>query len=93
MGELRGAMPRLDQMLHIPAPGATGAENVYIVREFTGEADWVLWGGKIRGAASREGAPGRSPGSTVVRMTDDRPVLLREGVIPFRTITEFLERG
>lgn len=64
-----------------------------IVREFTGEADWVLWGGKIRGAASREGAPGSSPGSTVVRMTDDRPVLLREGVIPFGTITEFLERG
>ncbi|HEX9191290.1 MAG TPA: L-threonylcarbamoyladenylate synthase [Candidatus Deferrimicrobiaceae bacterium] len=64
-----------------------------IVREFTGEADWVLWDGKIRRAATREVGTGRSPGSTVVRMTDDRPVLLREGVLPFRDITEFLERG
>jgi len=26
-------------------------------------------------------------------MIDDQPVLLREGVIPFRDIIEFLERG
>jgi L-threonylcarbamoyladenylate synthase len=62
-------------------PGAwrTGEE---IVREFTGAVDWVLW----------EGA-GPSPGSTVVRMIDDQPVLLREGVLPFRHIIEFLQRG
>jgi L-threonylcarbamoyladenylate synthase len=64
-----------------------------VVREFTGEADWVLWDGKVRRAATGEDAPGRSPGSTVVRMVDDRPVLLREGVIPFRAITEYLEKG
>jgi len=29
----------------------------------------------------------------VIRMTGDRPVLLREGVLPFRDITEFLEGG
>jgi hypothetical protein len=29
----------------------------------------------------------------VVRMIDDRPVLLREGVLPFRDIIEFLQRG
>ena len=43
------------------------------------------------GNAHREGA-GNSPGSTVVRMTDDQPVLLREGVLPFRDIIEFLQR-
>ena len=64
-----------------------------IVREFTGEVDWVLWDGKVRRAATQEGGPGRSAGSTVVRLTDDRPVLLREGVIPFRAIIEFLEKG
>jgi len=64
-----------------------------IVREFTGEVDWVLWDGKVRRAATQEGGPGRSPGSTVVRLTDDRPVLLREGVLPFRAIIEFLEKG
>jgi L-threonylcarbamoyladenylate synthase len=53
-----------------------------IVREFTGEVDWILWDGSAA-----------SPGSTVVRMTDEHPVLLRDGVIPFRVITEFLEKG
>ncbi len=65
-------------------PGAWGSAGE-IVREFTGAVDWVLWGGK-------EDA-GNSPGSTVVRMTDDHPVLLREGVLPFRDIIEFLQRG
>lgn len=64
-----------------------------IVREFTGEVDWVLWDGKVRRSPDREGRPGTSPGSTVVRMAGDRPVLLREGVLPFRDIIEFLERG
>jgi L-threonylcarbamoyladenylate synthase len=68
-------------------PGAWGTAEE-IVREFTGAVDWILWGGDAR----REGA-GISPGSTVVRMTDDRPVLLREGVLPFRHIIEFLQKG
>jgi L-threonylcarbamoyladenylate synthase len=59
-----------------------------IVREFTGTVDWVLWGGD----ACREGA-GNSLGSTVVRMIDDHPVLLREGDLPFRDIIEFLQKG
>jgi L-threonylcarbamoyladenylate synthase len=62
-------------------PGAWGSGEE-IVREFAGAVDWVLWGGA-----------GSSPGSTVVRMIDDQPVLLREGVLPFRHIIEFLQRG
>ena len=73
-------------------PGAWGSAEE-IVREFTGAVDWVLWGGKApSGNASREGA-GNFPGSTVVRMIDDHPVLLREGVLPFRDIIKFLQRG
>ena len=72
-------------------PGAWGSAEE-IVREFTGAVDWVLWGGESAGGARREGA-GNSPGSTVVRVIDDRPVLLREGVLPFRDIIEFLQRG
>jgi L-threonylcarbamoyladenylate synthase len=72
-------------------PGAwRSAEE--IVREFTGEVDWVLWGGERTGNAGREAA-GNSPGSTVVRMIDNQPVLLREGVLPFHDIIEFLQRG
>ena len=63
-----------------------------IVREFTGTVDWVLWGGAAAGATLREGA-GPFPGSTVVRMLDDHPVLLREGALPFRDIIEFLQKG
>jgi L-threonylcarbamoyladenylate synthase len=72
-------------------PGAwESAEE--IVREFTGEVDWILWDGRTPRASRQGGGPAESPGSTVVRMTDDHPVLLREGVIPFRAITEFLEK-
>lgn len=39
-----GALPRLDQMLFIPAPGATGAANVYIAREFTAFLSWLTIG-------------------------------------------------
>jgi L-threonylcarbamoyladenylate synthase len=49
-------------------------------------------GGKAAGDSRREGA-GNRPGSTVVRMIDDHPVLLREGVLPFRDIVEFLQGG
>ncbi|HEY6097523.1 MAG TPA: L-threonylcarbamoyladenylate synthase, partial [Candidatus Deferrimicrobium sp.] len=72
-------------------PGAWGSAEE-IVREFTGAVDWILWGGVADDDARRGGA-GSSPGSTVVRMTDDRPVLLREGVLPFRHIIEFLQKG
>ncbi len=40
----RGALPRLDQMLFIPAPGVKGAENVYMVREFTAFLSWLTVG-------------------------------------------------
>ena len=65
-------------------PGIPGAwrSAEAIVQEFAGAVDWVLWGGA-----------GNSPGSTVVRMIDDQPVLLREGVLPFHDIIEFLQRG
>jgi L-threonylcarbamoyladenylate synthase len=73
-------------------PGAWGSAEE-IVREFTGAVDWILWGGKSPSGGARREAVGNSPGSTVVRMIDDRPVLLREGVLPFRDIIEFLQRG
>ncbi|MGE5284695.1 MAG: L-threonylcarbamoyladenylate synthase [Actinomycetota bacterium] len=76
-------------------PGAWGSAEE-VLREFTGEVDWVLWGGTAADGARRERAgtsPGSTPGSTVVRMIDDQPVLLREGVLPFRDIIEFLQRG
>lgn len=44
LGGFRGALPRLDQMLFIPAPGATGAANVYMVREFTAFLSWLTIG-------------------------------------------------
>ncbi len=72
-------------------PGAWGSAEE-IVREFTGAVDWILWEGKAASESHREGA-GASPGSTVVRMIEDQPVLLREGVLPFRDINEFLQRG
>lgn len=40
----RGALPRLDQMLFVPAPGAKGAEDVYMVREFTAFLSWLAVG-------------------------------------------------
>lgn len=43
-GSFQGALPRLDQMLSIPAPGAKGAENVYIAREFTAFLSWLTIG-------------------------------------------------
>lgn len=42
-----GALPRLDQMLYIPAPGAKGATNVYIAREFTAFLSWLTIGPAI----------------------------------------------
>jgi hypothetical protein len=39
-----GALPRLGEMLHIPAPGAQGADNIYIAREFTAFLSWLTIG-------------------------------------------------
>jgi tRNA A37 threonylcarbamoyladenosine synthetase subunit TsaC/SUA5/YrdC len=64
-----------------------------IVREFTGEVDWVLWDGPPPAAAAAGPGARQSPGSTVVRACDEEVVLLREGAIPFREITEFLKKG
>jgi predicted ATPase len=40
----RGALPQLDQLLYIQAPGAKGAQNVYMVREFTAFLSWLTVG-------------------------------------------------
>lgn len=64
-----------------------------IVREFTGEVDWVLWDAPPAGVRSASAAEGRFPGSTVVRVEEDDIVLLREGAIPLRDITDFLRKG
>ena len=39
-----GALPRLGEMLYIPAPGAKGAANVYVTREFTAFLSWLTIG-------------------------------------------------
>lgn len=39
-----GALPRLGEMLTIPAPGAKGAVNIYIAREFTAFLSWLAIG-------------------------------------------------
>ena len=43
-GGFQGALPRLDQMLSIPVPGAKGAEGVYTAREFTAFLSWITIG-------------------------------------------------
>jgi tRNA A37 threonylcarbamoyladenosine synthetase subunit TsaC/SUA5/YrdC len=55
--------------------------------------DWVLWDGSPPAEAAAGPGASRSPGSTVVRACDEEVVLLREGAIPFREITEFLKKG
>jgi len=64
-----------------------------IVREFTGEVDWVLWDGPPSAAGTAGSADQRSRGSTVVRVSEEDVVLLREGAIPFREITGLLKKG
>jgi len=59
-----------------------------IVREFGDGVEWILWEGPCR-AYGREG----SAGSTVVSIDGERPVLLREGAIPFRSVEDCLEKG
>jgi L-threonylcarbamoyladenylate synthase len=64
-----------------------------IVIEFTGEVDWVLWDepGPTSPADATLSLP--SHGSTVVHVGEADVILLREGAIPFRTITDFLMKG
>jgi len=74
----------------IPGVWKTAEE---IVNEFAGEVDWVLWDGPGP-AFPEEEIPSRpSPGSTVVHVGEAGVILLREGAIPFRTITDFLGKG
>lgn len=40
----RGALPKLDQLLFVPAPGVQGAQNIYLVREFTAFLSWLTVG-------------------------------------------------
>lgn len=54
-----------------------------ILAEFRGFVDWILW----------DGPSPPSPGSTVVLVEEGKVLLLREGAIPFRTITDFLGKG
>jgi len=64
-----------------------------IVREFTGEVDWVLWDGPPPAAGAAASGGQRLTGSTVVRVSEEEVVLLREGAIPFREITDLLKKG
>lgn len=64
-----------------------------MLNEFTGEVDWILWDGP---APASPGIPSDSPpppGSTVVLVGEEKVLLLREGAIPFRTITGVLGKG
>jgi L-threonylcarbamoyladenylate synthase len=64
-----------------------------IENEFAGEVDWILWDGPApasQGSASLVPSP---TGSTVVLAGEGKVLLLREGAIPFRTITDFLGKG
>jgi len=63
-----------------------------IVNEFTGDVDWILWDGPSPASGGEE-IPLLPHGSTVVLVEEDDVLLLREGVIPFRTITDFLGKG
>jgi L-threonylcarbamoyladenylate synthase len=57
-----------------------------LLREFGGEVDWILWEGPLPPEEGGDGAP-----STVVRFSGDRPVLLREGAVPFDSIVHSLQ--
>ncbi|HBO68719.1 MAG TPA: threonylcarbamoyl-AMP synthase [Deltaproteobacteria bacterium] len=59
-----------------------------IAREFAGRVEWILWDGP-----SPAGREGGGPGSTVVSVENDRLCLLREGEIPFRSITDHQPKG
>ncbi len=55
-----------------------------MLAEFSGEADWLLWDGPVASV---------SPSTVVAVSASDNVTFIREGAIPFSTITEFLKRG
>jgi len=71
------------------APGAWRTPEE-ILREFAGEVDWILWDGPAPALAGSTSFSSSPPGSTVVLAGEGKVLLLREGAIPFRTITDFL---
>lgn len=64
-----------------------------IQNEFAGEVDWILWDGPVPALPGNTSLSPSLPGSTVVLAGEGKILLLREGAIPFRTITDFLEKG
>jgi L-threonylcarbamoyladenylate synthase len=55
-----------------------------LVEAFAGEADWILWDRPVAAGAAA---------STVVRVDGGATTCIREGALPFRTITDFLQGG
>ncbi len=74
------------------APAAWGTAEE-LLDEFRGLVDWILWDGPSPGRTEGKILPPPPPGSTVVLCEGEKVLLLREGVIPFRTITDFLGKG
>lgn len=74
------------------APGAWRTPEE-ILNEFTGEVDWILWDGPAPAWTGITSLSPPPPGSTVVLAGEGKVLLLREGAIPFRTITDFLGKG
>jgi L-threonylcarbamoyladenylate synthase len=89
---LWGGAPPHHELRAVGVPPMENAKGAVRASRCRGTPAVVRTGGKPAGDVRRVGA-GSSPGSTVVRMIDDQPVLLREGVLPFRDIIEFLQRG
>lgn len=75
--------------------GTSGAWRTHeeILNEFAGEVDWILWDGPAPALAGIPSGPLPPSGSTVVLAGEGKVLLLREGAIPFRTITDFLGKG
>lgn len=64
-----------------------------ILHEFAGEVDWILWDGPAPAFSGSTSFSPSPPGSTVVLAGEGKVLLVREGAIPFRTITDFLGKG
>ncbi len=64
-----------------------------ILAEFAGEVDWILWDGPVPERPGNASGSSLPSGSTVVLAGEGKILLLREGAIPFRAITEFLGKG
>jgi len=74
------------------APGAWRTPGE-IENEFAGEVDWILWDGPAPASPGDASLVPPPTGSTVVLAGEGKVLLLREGAIPFRTITDFLGKG